>query len=372
MKAYELKEYIIENEKIEEILEELGCWNITNHTKEYRCSSPFSDNRTALRIKKDNLSVRCYTPSFEFQGDIFVLIMKIKNISFTKSIKYLHKILGLKFSYGNYIEEKPKYDILSYFKKAKERAYGGKKVLDSNTYEPNIISGEELFEDIVLIPFIGWIQEGILPNTQKLFKIGYSKKHNRVTIPHRYWQGDENEYLGMMGRTLNPHYKLLEIPKYFPLKAYPKSFNLFGLQENYEEIQEKGYVNVFESEKSVLKRHSRLDGTGTALCCHEISDEQVKILISLNVEIIIQMDSDIDINFIRGLCEKFYRIRPISYVIDGGWRLLGEKESPADLHNKAYNFLWNRRIKYDENEHKKYLKWKEEENEKNKRTTRKN
>lgn len=352
MNANDLKQYIIENNKIPEILEGLNCTKIKEYPKEYRCSSIFSDNSSALSIKKDSAYVRSYTPEHEFKGDIFLLVMKIKDISFGKANRELHKILGLK--YGGFNPEPIKKDILSVFKKAKSKTYN-----NSNEIK---IYGNEIHEEYITIPYIEWVREGIMPYTQKEFEIGYSAKTNRIIIPHRYWCGEKDEYLGLIGRTLNPNYKILDIPKYFPLIAFTKSMNLYGLQENYRFIQEAGYVNVFEAEKSVLKRHSLLDKTGVALCCHEISDEQVKILIGLNVDIIIQMDSDIELNFVRGLCEKFYGIRNVYYVINK-FNVLKEKESPADLPNKAYNFLWKNKIKYDKAEHDLYIKWRNDNEE---------
>ena len=72
------------------------------------------------------------------------------------------------------------------------------------------------------------------------------------------------------------------IKKYFITPSYPKSYNLFGLWEHKEDIKRLGYVVVYESEKSVLKRDSLLDYSGVALSGHTISDEQVRILIGLN------------------------------------------------------------------------------------------
>lgn len=347
--AYKLKEYIIKNDKTKEILEKIGCFNIKNYTKELRCGSPKHKNATSISIKKDSLKVKIYKTDEDIKGDIFTLIMDIKDINFSESNRYIHNILGLEYNIF-YIEKKEtnKIDILKVFKKA----LGEYK---DYTDEQLKIYNEDICSEFIKLPYIGWIREGILPKTQEIFGIGYSRRNNRVVIPHRWWCGTDNQYVGVIGRTLIKDYDLLDIPKYFPLYKFPKSMNLYGLQENYKGIQEAGYVCVAESEKSTLKRHSRLDYTCVSLGGHEISIEQTKILISLDVDIIIAMDKDISLQFIRGLCEKFYGIRPIYYIYDN-FGLLNKKESPMDKPNKVYKVLFNRRIKYDENEHLQYLK----------------
>lgn len=112
-----------------------------------------------------------------------------------------------------------------------------------------------------------------------------------------------------------------------------------------------------------MKRASRLDNTGSSLGNCEITDEQVRILISLDVEIVIALDEGIDINHIRKECEKFYPIRKVSYIYDK-WGLIpkGSKNSPADMPNKIYNFLFKHRTVYDEKERKLYKDWLEKQN----------
>lgn len=112
---------------------------------------------------------------------------------------------------------------------------------------------------------------------------------------------------------------------------------------------------VVESEKSVLKRDSLCDSTCVAVSGHEISDEQARILIGLNKEIIICFDKDIDINHVRHCCEKFYHIRKVSYMYDR-WGIIGDKDSPADARNQIYEFMVKYRTVYDDHEHKEYLK----------------
>ena len=179
----------------------------------------------------------------------------------------------------------------------------------------------------------------------------------------RYWAGEENEYIGIMGRTTIKDWEMLDIAKYYPLKAFPKGINLYGLQENYKTIQEKNMVVVAESEKSTLKRHSRLDGTVVAIGSHDITAEQVKILIGLDVEIIIAMDKGIDINHIRMSCNNFFGIRQVSYIFDK-YDLLKENEAPMDAPNQIYQYLLKHRIKYDEKERNEYYKWLEKQEKK--------
>ncbi|WP_297419188.1 DNA primase [Clostridium sp.] len=345
----ELKEYIVQNDKTKEILEEIGCFNIKSYTKEYRCGSPKHNNSTSISIKKDTLKIKIYGKDNKIRGDLITLVMDIKEIIFPDAIKYIHQILGLKYTGKIYKkkEDSNKIDILKIFKKA------SKEYVDYSDEELKIFN-EDICSEFIKLPYIDWVREGILPKTQDIFGIGYSKKSNRAIIPHRYWSGSNNDYVGVIGRTLVKNYDLFDIPKYFPLQRFPKGMNIYGLQENYKGIQESGYVSVYEAEKSVLKRHSRLDYTGVALGSHEITQRQAEILISLDVDIVIVMDKDIPLQHIRSLCEMFYGIRPIYYIYDN-FGLLVDKESPADKPDRVYKVLFNRKIRYDEEEHLKYL-----------------
>ena len=351
MNSYELKEYIIQNNKIIDVLNAIGCFKIKSYKKEYRCGSPSHDNSTSISIKKDTLKIKIYGKDEEkIKGDLFTLVMNIKSLTFPQSIKYIHEVLGIKYIGYTFSKKQDqcKVDILRIFKKA------SKEYIDY-TNEELLIFNEDICSEFIKMPYIGWIREGIMPNTQNIFSVGYSSRYNRVVLPQRYWCGSKNQYVGVIGRTLVDNYEIFDIPKYFPLYKFPKSMNIYGLQENYEGIQKAGYLNLAESEKAVLKRHSKLDYTCVALGGHQISIEQAKILIGLDVSIIIQMDKDISLQHIRSLCEIFYGIRNTYYIYDT-FGLLGEKESPADKPNKIYNVLWNRKVKYDEYEHDQYLK----------------
>jgi len=356
MDIHSLKEYIYSNNKIEFILNEIGCSHIVYHPNKeyYSCSNCNGDNKGAINIKNNKyLSCINYTREKEFDdnSDLLTLVQYNKRLhdskfSFFDTIKYLHKILGLPLTYKKQDEKKEVIDPLYIFKKVKVRRKR------QNVLDFHVLNENEL-QDFVPYIHIDFFREGIMPWTVKKFGLAYSYRYKRNIIPLRYWL--TGELLGFNMRTSVENYELFDIKKYFITPGYPKQMNLFGLWENKEIIQEKGYVIVYEAEKSVLKRDSLNDSTGVALSGHEISDEQVKILIGLNVEIIIALDKDIDVDHIRHCCEKFYGIRKVSYLYDIH-NLLNEKDSPADAPNKIFEFMMQYRIVYDNEEHRKYLK----------------
>lgn len=352
--ADELKDYIIENNCIEQILLSLECHGLHEYQSEWRAALPQGNNKTAICVKKDSLSVSIRSSEENKHGDIFTLVMTLRNISFGKANKYIHKILGLNYSYSKNDKEE-KYDPLAIFKKIKRQRY----MIDKDVP----IYDETCMKEYIDLPYIGWIREGVLPFACKRFNIGYSYDRKRIVIPERKWDGDDNEYIGISGRTTIPNYEMFNIPKFLKLSnTYPKGINVYGLNENYQTIQEAGYCVVLEAQKSVLKRYSRKDGTAVAIGNCEFTEEQVRILISLNVEIIVALDEGIDINLIRKECDKFYPIRKVSYMYDK-WGLIekGSKDSPADKPNKIYNFLLKHRVIYDDSERRKFKIWQEKQ-----------
>ena len=332
-----------------QILEQLDCHDIKEYTTEWRCALPQKQNKTAVCIKKENLSASIRTSEGNTNGDIFIIVMTIKNIHFGEANKWIHKILGLKYEFKSKKQEADVDDPLFIFKKVKKHRCIVNQ--DMPVYDDGIL------KEYIKLPWIDWIREGIMPFTCDRFNIGYSYDHKRVVIPERKWDGGDDEYVGIMGRTTIPMYDMLDIPKYFPLKKFSKGLNVYGVNENYKSILEAGYCVVFESQKSPLKRYSRKDETGVSIGNCEITEEQTKILISLGTEICICLDEGITLDHIRNECEKFYKIRPVSYIYDK-WGLLtkGSKDSPADLPDKQYKFMFKHRIQYDETEHKKHLK----------------
>ncbi|MFR2774781.1 MAG: hypothetical protein ACLTBR_03005 [Anaerostipes sp.] len=353
MTVQELKSYIYKNNKIETILSAIGCDYIVYHKKKeyYSCCQPDGDNKQGVNIKNnEHLNYRSYTRGVDYSDrqDLISLVQTSKKYTFIDTVKYLHKLLGLKLEYKKPSKKENKQkDLLDVFKRVRDRH---REVCDVSEIQ---YINEDVLDEFVPYIHIGWFREGIIKKTIDAFGLAYSYRRKRNVVPLRYWMN--GQLLGFNMRTTVENYDDLDISKYFITPGYPKDLNLFGLWENMETIKQKRIVVVFESEKSVLKRHSRLDGTGVAVGGHNISYEQARILTGLNCEIVIAFDKDISINQIRTCCEKFYGIRPVSYIYDND-DLIGEKDSPADALDEIYHKLFTNRTKYSKKEHLKYLK----------------
>lgn len=350
MLANELILYIYENDKVEFILENIGCHHITSSAKEFRCGLPNHTNKTSVSVKKTpSLKGKIfYSNNASVGGDIITIVMEVAELKFIDALKHIHQLLDLDFKPMSKSTEVKQSSPLDIFNKIKMKSINRFSINDIPTYE------NDCLDEYIPNLHISWLREGILSFTAKEFGIGFDEKSRRIVIPHRSYS--TGEIVGIIGRTTIENSDMFDIPKYFPLKAYSKSVNLYGIFENYDTIQKAGYCVVGESEKFVLKRHSRLDGTCTALCCHDMSDEQYRILLGLDVDIIISLDKGISEEYIWSICNRFYGVRKIYYTFDK-YNILEDKESISDKSNKIYNWFINNKIEFDDNKRREYLKW---------------
>lgn len=263
------------------------------------------------------------------RGDIISIVMEITNTEFKQALKIIHDILGLKFT----ISFKPlqkKYDPLDIFERAKSNTSYNKQEL--------VFYGDDVLNayNYIHLPHMLLVKEGIVPSVQHEFNVMYDTKSKRILFPHRYWS--TGDIVGIFGRTVINEWQILNIPKYYGVLPYPKSLNLYGLYENYKAIQNYGYVVVVEGEKSVLKAKSLQHPNFVALGGHELSTEQIKILIGLDTEIVFALDNDVDKSISEHMCKEFRGIRNVSYIYDTDG-LLGAKDAPIDKGRKKFEYL---------------------------------
>lgn len=341
VQPHELKEYITKEDKLLFLLEELGIEEIKDFGSEYRWGKG-----NKVRIKKEYLSVVNFKTSEK--GDIFTLVMDKLGVGFAKANSYIHRKLNLKNEYKKQeIKKDPFSSFFGKFGKVRED-----EDIEIKTYQYNL---NNMFTDML---HENWYKEGISTKTASDFEIMWCSERKRIVIPHRHWEG--KGYLGVVGRTMVDNYTSKDIPKY--TKVLPKneqmmkSYNLYGLYENYYHIQKAGYVVVYESEKSVLKRYSLNDKTGIALCCSTMSNEQFNILMGLNVDIVVALDEGLDKVYTYDICDKFLYKRRIFFInYSCADFKVPKKISIADLDEKYYSVIFDNKIEYTEEHRKEYI-----------------
>lgn len=364
-----LKKLILKkDENIIILLEGLGCHNFNYRTgknnKELRFALPNHNNSSSgVFYFNEHLSCTIRTPEYEFQGNIFGFIKKIKNIEFGEAVIWICNKLEIRIDQAQemFPSLTPDMSTVNFgnrILKVKDKAFNKIDVQDFDIDLFEIDSRRYIFA-----PHIELVKEGIGAKVQEKFKIGYDLWSKRILYPHRYWNADDSDsnFIGIIGRTTNKFWEELDIPKYFPLKAYEKRNNLYGLYENlreekpndlselqkkiYRTIKDDKYIVIYEAEKSVLKRATWNDFTGVALMGHQLQTEQIRIINQLKDvhEVIFALDKDIPEEKIREMCSRIHA-KSVSYMIDRK-NLLGPKDSPADASQKVFWELFCNRVK---------------------------
>ena len=340
MEAQELKERIIIDEKIIDILEALGMHSIKDKGNYITCGMPDGNNPKSTVIYKDNLHVEAYTRNIKDaygHSDIISLVSFVNNTYFTESIKWICDVCG----YDYYGQEVPQSRLAAWVRNMWKVAKEGKCDDDEKLLPIN--------EDI--LHYFGrygnplFYKEGISYETQWEFELGYDLYYHMITIPIR----DELGFLvGVKGRLFKEVVEEWE-SKYFYIQPCAKSKVLYGLHKTKPYILEKKEVIVFEAEKSVMKAWSHGIRNTVAIGSHCLSDTQVQKLTHLGVDIVIAYDEGVEIdpktgkvdkNFYRKEFDKFLSSQKVYCIYDKSKKILDKKESPIDDIDKWYR-LYN-------------------------------
>lgn len=343
MNARELREYISNNDKLPEILESLGMHSINGtNPKYYSCGFPDGDNPTSTIVYRDeSLTVNAYTRNIgggeDKKPNIYNLIMYINNCEFSTAISWCHNILGLSNDRTSWTKVE---DLL--LKHKKKRVDKNKLNKDTIYYDLDILEQYEKSYHINLVRDDGIIDKDLLDK----YMVMFDERSDRIIFPHLKYD-DVTKVAGIVGRTVHKAYRELKINKYMSMlkTKFDKTYNLYGLSLNIDNIKERGIVCVFEAEKSVIKLDMYGMPVGVAVGCHEISNFQRKLLINLGVEICICFDKDVEEEHIKKVCSSLSMLgRPVSYIIDSNG-LLKEKDSPVDRGRRVWEELFKNRTK---------------------------
>ena len=328
MDIKELKQYILENDCIKTILENLGCHHIQFHSNSsyYTCGNPDGDNKSAITVyENDYITTIDYTRNINegnFSPDIFSLVKYFKQCNFFETIKIVCDWIGINY-YHDFNEDIP--ESLKFTKMLQE--------MNDNNTDSEITCLKPISENI--LNYYGKYVNDIFYNdnidylTQDYFELGYDELTNRITIPIRDELGN---LVGVKGRLL-----IKDVPndmtKYLYIEPCAKSQVLFGLYQNFDYIKSVGKVFVGESEKFTMQTYSYGDYNSVSIGGKKISRTQIEHLTRLCVDIIFCFDKDVSYNEIQSISALFEDNIPLYYMYDKN-NILNEKESPSDNPDK--------------------------------------
>ena len=315
---------------VREILEELGFTQLTFDAckRTFRFAREEGRNPTSMVLNLDTLSFHCFSTGNK--GNLYTLIMQRKDMNFPTALKWAADFAGL---------DKEEYDIDI------QLPFGGFfQGLVKEISEPEF--SMKTYDESELDEYKGFyntmfLKDGISFESQKKFNIGYDALSNRVTIPI---YSLDNKLIGIMGRYNG---KCAHEERWLPIIPCSRSLTIYGFNENYQSIQEKGMTVIFESEKSVMQCHSF--GCNIALAtsgCH-ISDSQAKHIKSMFLpKIILAYDEGLSQEDIIAEAEKLkmdnqiYK-NQVGYIYDREHKYLpeGSKSSPSDLGKEVFSKL---------------------------------
>lgn len=289
------------------------------------------DNTPSFSITPSKNSYYCF--SCGRSGGIIGYLMDYEHLRFDDAVDKAAKLGNMDLS------KMCKSQTMTFLKKTKNLMREKEQVVHEvlNANELNKYSHEDVTE---------WIDEGILQEVMDLFEVRINDRDNRIVYPVYDINGN---LINIKGRTRYKNYKELRIPKY--INYYPiGTMDYFqGLNITLPFIKDQNEMIIFESVKSVMKAY----GWGYKNCAsaekHTITDEQLKLLVRLRVNIVFAFDSDISYSDkdIKKTIDVLKRITNV-YVIYDRKGLLGGKDAknaPVDLSREIWEQLYFNKTK---------------------------
>lgn len=295
---------------------------------EYWGLCPFHDEKTpsfSVNGKKN----RYYCAGCHASGNIVNFMRDYHKMYYADAIKHLSSYSGINF------EQKIQSQTINVLKRFVPKK---KKEPILNFLPENII------DQYKEVPVQSWIDENISYETQKIFNVRIDEKGDRIIFPIHDKDGN---IISIKGRTLHENYKELGIPKYiYYTKVGTNSF-LFGYFLNKDFIRKAKEVIVFESEKSVMKAYEYGIRNCVALSTSNMTDIQIKLLLSLQCNIVFAFDKDVNINGFKEkgknkLKKEFQTLTMFTdvFIILDCDNLIDAKDSPIDRGLEVWNKLY--------------------------------
>lgn len=326
----EIKKKLLNEDKVDRILEAMGCEYITFSGGRCEAQLParyHSDNKRAVQVKLNPSLTSSIRNRADFGGgDIYALISYIVNDKrgkdeYDKDLHNAKKFICETLGWTEFLKG-------GVFKTKKDFVAPLKAILKDKQQvreiKPNPILPESVLDEFLPYPSLDWVNEGISFETQKMYGIGFDLESKRITIPMRNRFG---QLVGVKGRILKDED---DDRKYLYLYRYQNRYEWFNFHFAHPYILMEKKVYIYEAEKSCMKAFSNGIYNTLAIGASEISPEQVQMIkqLGLDIEIVLCYDKGITLDEIRKNAQLFEG-RKVHAMFDTD-NLLEGKNSPID------------------------------------------
>ncbi|MDD6640897.1 MAG: toprim domain-containing protein [Erysipelotrichaceae bacterium] len=264
------------NENVENILTTLG----VEYKKEngwIAVNCPFHENADGYNCKWRGSSWYCFSQCHK-NYSMYDYVGKILDLGFIESVQWVSGILGLS-------DEKLRLDSSKMAQKAKIQHMKNMVKIKRKTKQKCKPVSQTVMNDIedYIHPYI--LQQGFKEPTLKHFGIGYARNGelaNRIVIPI---DAKDGTIISLSGRAVNDEIE----PKYHVIGDTEKSMTLYNISRI---DPDDDYIILVEGFKSVWSLYENGFKSVVATMGSSISDEQVKLLLSLGRKVIVIGDND--------------------------------------------------------------------------------
>lgn len=353
---WNIKKKILEEERIEYLLNAMGCQLIKPRSNRYEAQLPDkfdSNNQRAVQVYiNENLTSRVRNMGLSSNLDIYGLVsflvfdihnesLHLKNLP--KAKRWICETLGFsEFLAYNGSREPNKADPLQWLKDLKKKR--NKKTL--REFSQNEMLPDSILNQYVMYPYYQYIKEGLEYQTQVDFQVGYDIQSERVVYPIHNQFGD---IISIKGRTTDPLYKDKGIYKFLYLYNFNKMIELYNWHRAIDYIHEKKEIIIFEGEKSCWLATQFGFSNCVAVGGDDLSDYQVKMIKDLGIEIkiMIALDKDKSVDDFKKQGKKFGQSRQV-YALWDAHNLLSKelKQSPVDNGYETFLKLYKDSFKH--------------------------
>lgn len=331
-----LKRTILERNDVPTVLEKIGCHSIEFHSGNpdnfYTCANKDGDNTSAITVYcNENLKTINYTRELNAKKDshdLIDLVMFAENLTFFQAIKFLCDIAEIDYYSVENEEDVPESIKMVWL--VNDMCINEDEYVENTTIMPRPERYLEYYRPVLNDIFL---RDNISYQTQVVFEIGYDDERDMITIPIRDELGN---LVGVKARTCDER---VTQNKYTYLIRCPRGKILYNLFRSYEEIAEKGFVIVVESEKACMQLYDMGIKNTVALSGSKLTNAQRQKLMNLHVDIVFALDKDVPRDKLQAMANKFPLGYKISALIDT-MDILDEKESPSDDPDKWEELWW--------------------------------